>query len=135
VVGEPAEVVRERIVPGSELAEQRAVDDQVGVAADRHGGHSDGVQAGRQAGTCTTLAAAQAGLVAAGGSDASILSVAINKGRDSQFQGAVNGLRLNYKVYDFEADGVHSKGAIGRRRQPRAYGTVPPTWIRSSGPT
>jgi len=42
-----------------------------------------------------------------------VLSVAIAKGRDSQFQGAVDGLRLNSKVYDFEAqpDGVKERGA------------------------
>jgi hypothetical protein len=64
-----------------------------------------------QAGSCTSLAAAQSGLASAGGSGATILSVAIAKGRDSQFQGAVDGLRLNDKVYDFESNGVKAKGA------------------------
>jgi hypothetical protein len=57
--------------------------------------------------TCT-LAQAQAAL-AAHGPGATILSVAISKGRDSQFQGAVDGLRLNDRMYDFEAGGVKAK--------------------------
>jgi hypothetical protein len=64
-----------------------------------------------QAGSCTSFADVQAGLASAGSSGATILSVAIAKGRDSQFQGDVDGLRLNDKIYDFEADGVHTKGA------------------------
>jgi hypothetical protein len=42
-----------------------------------------------------------------------VLSVAIAKGRDNEFQGAVDGLRLNTKVYDFEAqsEGVKEKNA------------------------
>lgn len=64
-----------------------------------------------QAGECTSFAAVLAGLSSAGSSGATILSVAIAKGRDSQFQGDVDGLRLNDKIYDFEADGVHAKGA------------------------
>jgi hypothetical protein len=62
-----------------------------------------------QAGSCTSLSAVQTGLTNAGSTGAVILSVAIAKGRDSQFQGAVDGLRLNDKVYDFESSGVKSK--------------------------
>jgi len=40
-----------------------------------------------------------------------VLSVAIAKGRDNQFQGAGDGLRLNNKAYDFERDGVKERGA------------------------
>ena len=64
-----------------------------------------------QAGSCTSLAAVQAGLASAGSTGAVILSVAVAKGRDSQFQGAVDGLRINDRIYDFEADGVKSKNA------------------------
>jgi hypothetical protein len=64
-----------------------------------------------QAGSCTSLADVQAGLASAGSSGAVILSVAVAKGRDSQFQGAVDGLRINDKIYDFEANGVKPKGA------------------------
>ena len=46
----------------------------------------------------------------AAGADATILTVAIDKGRDDEFQGAVDGLRINDRTYDFEADGVHAKG-------------------------
>ncbi len=64
-----------------------------------------------QAGSCTSLAAVQNGLTTAGSTGATILSVAVAKGRDSQFQGAVDGLRINDRIYDFEADGVKAKGA------------------------
>ena len=57
--------------------------------------------------TLCTFDAAKAAL----GPNAAILSVAVDKGRDNQFQGAVDGLRINDKTYDFEADGVHAKGA------------------------
>jgi len=57
-----------------------------------------------------TLAQAQAALVAHndGTGAATILTVAIAKGRDYAWQGAVDGLRINDKVYDFETDGVHA---------------------------
>lgn len=60
-----------------------------------------------------TLAQAQAALVAANdrSGDASVYTVAIEKGRDYQWQGAVDGLRINDTVYNFEADGVHAQGA------------------------
>jgi hypothetical protein len=41
-----------------------------------------------------------------GGSAATILSVGITKGRDYEFHGAVDGLRINDDVYDFEEHGV-----------------------------
>lgn len=63
------------------------------------------------AGSCTSLAAVQAGLTSAGSSGATILSFAVVKGRDSQFQGDVDGLRLNDTVYDFEANGVKHQNA------------------------
>jgi hypothetical protein len=41
-----------------------------------------------------------------GGSPATILTAAITKGRDFAWQGAVDGLRINDAVYDFEETGV-----------------------------
>jgi hypothetical protein len=41
-----------------------------------------------------------------GGEPARILSVAVSKGRDFEFHGAVDGLRINDTVYDFEEHGV-----------------------------
>src|SRR4051794_4582804 len=43
--------------------------------------------------------------------DATIFTVAINKGRDFAFQGAVDGLRINNTVYDFEEHGVSQVSA------------------------
>lgn len=43
--------------------------------------------------------------------DATIHSVGVGKGRDSQFHGAVDALRLGDKVYDFEARGVFKRDA------------------------
>jgi hypothetical protein len=37
------------------------------------------------------------------------LSLGINKGRDTPFIGAVDGLQVNNAVYDFEPDGVHQR--------------------------
>ena len=53
-----------------------------------------------------SLAAAKAGLVAAGGTDASIYTVAVNKGRDNAWVGAVDNLRINDDIYNFEPTGV-----------------------------
>ena len=66
-----------------------------------------------QAGSCTSLQAALDGLATAndGTGPATILAISVAKGRDAQFQGAVDGLRINDRTYDFEADGVHAKGA------------------------
>jgi hypothetical protein len=41
-----------------------------------------------------------------GGDAAKILSVAVTKGREYAWQGAVDGLTLNNVVYDFEEHGV-----------------------------
>ncbi|MEU4093625.1 hypothetical protein [Streptomyces sp. NPDC026673] len=40
---------------------------------------------------------------------ATIYSVAVGKGRDNLWVGAVDGLRINKYVYDFEADGVRAR--------------------------
>ncbi|MDX2847157.1 hypothetical protein [Actinacidiphila glaucinigra] len=40
---------------------------------------------------------------------ATILTVAVGKGRDHNWVGAVDGLRINRYVYDFEADGVRAR--------------------------
>ncbi|MGW3248746.1 hypothetical protein [Streptomyces sp. NPDC001070] len=44
-----------------------------------------------------------------GGSQPTIYSVAVGKGRDKNWVGAVDGLRINRYVYDFEADGVQAR--------------------------
>lgn len=44
-------------------------------------------------------------------SSATILSVAVDKGRDDAWQGAVDGLRINGTVYDFEQLGVKATPA------------------------
>ena len=41
-----------------------------------------------------------------GGDAATILTVAVGKGRDFAWSGAVDGLRLNSTIYDFEPFGV-----------------------------
>lgn len=67
--------------------------------------------AGTATGCNQTTMCSFSGAQAALGPNATILTVAVAKGRDNQFQGAVDGLRINDKIYDFEADGVHAKGA------------------------
>jgi hypothetical protein len=61
--------------------------------------------------TPCTLANAKAELASNndGGGPATIDTVAIAKGRDYAWQGAVDGLRINDKVYDFEANGVFAR--------------------------
>lgn len=44
-----------------------------------------------------------------GGDEATILTAAVGKGRDHMWIGAVDGLRINNRVYDFEADGVRAR--------------------------
>ncbi|WRZ94782.1 hypothetical protein OHB54_40565 [Streptomyces sp. NBC_01007] len=44
-----------------------------------------------------------------GGDTPSILTVAVSKGRDHLWTGAVDGLRLNQYVYDFESSGAGSR--------------------------
>jgi hypothetical protein len=46
-----------------------------------------------------------------GGDPATVLSVAITKGRDQEWHGAVDGLRINDTVYDFEESGVAGQPA------------------------
>jgi hypothetical protein len=60
-----------------------------------------------QATTCTFAAAKTA--LNDGGQPATILTVQVGKGRDSAWVGAVDGLRINSTVYDFEADGVRER--------------------------
>ncbi len=38
-------------------------------------------------------------------------TAAVAKGRDNAWVGAVDGFRINKKLYDFEADGVKDKDA------------------------
>jgi hypothetical protein len=62
-----------------------------------------------QADNCS-LADAKAGLVSAnnGSGPATIDTVAVSKGRDDEYVGAVDGLRINDNVYDFEPYGVET---------------------------
>ena len=50
-------------------------------------------------------------LAAGGAPDPVIYTAAVGKGRDSRWAGAVDGFRINKKVYDFEVDGVKAKDA------------------------
>lgn len=43
------------------------------------------------------------------GAQPTIYSVSVGKGRDNNWAGAVDGLRINRYVYDFEADGVRAR--------------------------
>ena len=53
-----------------------------------------------------SLADAKAGLDNNGGGDATIYTVSISKGRDNVYVGAVDGLRINNDIYDFDVTGV-----------------------------
>ncbi len=44
-----------------------------------------------------------------GGDPAIIATVAVSKGRDNSWQGAVDGLKINDTVYDFEEMGVFER--------------------------
>ena len=46
-----------------------------------------------------------------GGAQPTIYTVAVGKGRDHMWIGAVDGLRINRTVYDFEANGVRTRPA------------------------
>ncbi|MFA3842804.1 hypothetical protein [Streptomyces aureus] len=46
-----------------------------------------------------------------GGPRPTIYSVAVGKGRDNLWAGAVDGLRINKNIYDFERDGVKTRRA------------------------
>ena len=58
-----------------------------------------------QADNCS-LQDAKDGLAANGGADATIYTVSISKGRDNRYVGAVDGLRINDDIYDFDVTGV-----------------------------
>jgi hypothetical protein len=45
------------------------------------------------------------------GDNASIMTVAVSKGKDNPWQGAVDGLRINETVFDFEETGVFARDA------------------------
>ena len=60
--------------------------------------------------TPCTFAALKTAL-AAGATRPVIYTAAVGKGRDSRWAGAVDGFRINKKVYDFEVDGVKAKDA------------------------
>jgi len=59
----------------------------------------------------TTCTFAQVKAALAQGTGATILTAQITKGRDFEWQGAVDALRVNAKVYDFEASGVNVRAA------------------------
>ncbi|KUN42779.1 hypothetical protein [Streptomyces olivochromogenes] len=64
--------------------------------------------------TVTALAAILASTVPGsvpGGAVPVIYSAVVGKGRDHMWIGAVDGLRINQYVYDFEADGVKVRRA------------------------
>ncbi len=46
-----------------------------------------------------------------GGEAATILTAAVAKGKDNSWQGAVDGLRINDTVFDFEETGVFERAA------------------------
>jgi hypothetical protein len=57
-------------------------------------------------GTRCTFSELQQYLAADGGDPATIMTAAVTKGRDFAWSGAVDGLRINDTVFDFERDGV-----------------------------
>jgi hypothetical protein len=61
---------------------------------------------GPHAGECTQGSTCSFATLQAAAGSASILSVGIGKGRDNSFTGAVDGVRVNDTVYDFEMGGV-----------------------------
>ena len=69
-----------------------------------------GTSTGCSQSTPCTFAAAMTSLND-GGDVPTIYTVAVGKGRDSKWSGAVDGLRINDKIYDFEEDGVTHKSA------------------------
>jgi hypothetical protein len=56
---------------------------------------------------CTFVAAMNA--LNDGGAPPTVYTVSVGKGRDNMWIGAVDGLRLNNTIYDFEEDGVRSR--------------------------
>jgi hypothetical protein len=67
-----------------------------------------GTQTGCVLATPCTFAQVKAAL-ADGGDTAKILTAAVTKGRDNAWQGAVDGLRINNEVFDFEMFGVTTR--------------------------
>ncbi|WP_212822802.1 hypothetical protein [Catellatospora sp. TT07R-123] len=61
--------------------------------------------------TPCTFAAVKAALDADGGEPATVYTAAVGKGRDFMWIGAIDGLRINDVIYDFEADGVRTRHA------------------------
>jgi hypothetical protein len=59
---------------------------------------------------CNQAAMCTFGAAKAKATGGTILSVLVGKGRDNMWIGAVDGLRLNNTIYDFEEKGVKSKG-------------------------
>lgn len=68
------------------------------------------VAAATGCGSGCNFADAMSALAAQTASTPIIMSVAVGKGRDNAWVGAVDGLRLNNTIYDFEPDGVKHKG-------------------------
>jgi hypothetical protein len=67
---------------------------------------STGTATGCNLSTMCSFSAAQAALAANDSPDATIYTVAVAKGRDNAWVGAVDGLRINTEIYDFEPNGV-----------------------------
>ena len=60
---------------------------------------------------CSFTAAKQALVANNNGTPASIYTVAVAKGRDNTWDGAVDDLRINSKIYNFEPYGVQEINA------------------------
>lgn len=73
---------------------------------------AEGVATGCNQTTLCTFAQAKAALND-GGAAPIVYTVLVGKGRDNMWVGAVDGLRLNNTIYDFEEDGVKSRGGRG----------------------
>ncbi|MBV1851349.1 hypothetical protein [Catellatospora tritici] len=61
--------------------------------------------------TPCTFTAVKAALNADGGDPATIYTAAVGKGRDFMWIGAIDGLRINNTIYDFEVSGVRQRPA------------------------
>ncbi|MEY2536203.1 MAG: hypothetical protein QOF29_4113, partial [bacterium] len=59
----------------------------------------------------TTCTFAQVKTALAQGTGATILTAGVTKGRDLSWQGAIDGLRVNTDVFDFEETGVSTRTA------------------------
>jgi hypothetical protein len=69
---------------------------------------STGTATGCSISSPCTFAAAQAALAANDSPPATIYTVAVAKGRDNAWVGAVDNLRINDNIYNFEVTGVHT---------------------------